>query len=752
MPAPLCVSLLMMGGSSLLLQVLLLRELLTSFFGNELAVSTVLASWLLLVAAGSALGSRSGRSLTCGAHTFGLLQVLLSVVVPVAILGSRFVGGRTFFPGEVVSPPVMLGLSALTVAPGCLLLGAQFAAGCRAALELGLGSRSSSIVYALESLGALIAGLLFHFVLADHFRPVSLGLVLGAANALSAVGLLRLSQPPASRSSGRGLEFLAVGLAALLVVAAIVSPLREVLDRWSLSGRWRGFSLERSVDSRFGNLALTRNGAQSSVFLDGSLLFTSDDTEAAEWTAHLPLLEHPGPRRVVIVGVSDPLVVGQVSKHLASAGTGTRLQVLEANSALLRLVRPWMLTSSPQVPVGDVRLQLAGLAPADVLLVNMPEPTTAALNRTYTREFFALVAEHLTSDGVFALSLTGGEAFVSSEHRTIHAAIHSALTSVFPQVLAIPGYRTQFLASRQSDGLTTSAQVLSRRLRQRYVRTQFVTDFSLEEALSPFRTDRYLRDLIRAPEPPNADLLPVTARNYLRLWLRQQTSAGPQILDQLTGAAKGSLWLVLAALIVGLSARGMAPVRRLSVGFFAAAFGCLAMGLQLAVMLAFQSLAGYLYHQIGILTALNMGGLALGGWLGGRHGLLSRAGRTAPLLGYAACALAYLFAPITTALQSSPAAIPAALGLLAALGGTLIGLLYPLTVALATSFAGTSEAAARVYAWDLLGGAVGALLGGLVLIPCLGVQTTAQVLGNLALAGVVLLSLARRGPSPLPFS
>ncbi|MEN6347592.1 MAG: hypothetical protein ABFE16_20045, partial [Armatimonadia bacterium] len=190
MPASLCVSLLTMGGSSLLLQVLLLRELLTSFFGNELAVSTVLASWLLLVAAGSALGSRSGRSPTAGVRTFGLLQVLLAVVVPLAVLGSRFVGGRTFFPGEVVSPPIMLGLSALTVAPGCLLLGAQFAAGCRAALELGLGSRSSSTVYALEALGALTAGLLFHFLLADHYGPVSLGLVLGALNALSAVGLL----------------------------------------------------------------------------------------------------------------------------------------------------------------------------------------------------------------------------------------------------------------------------------------------------------------------------------------------------------------------------------------------------------------------------------------------------------------------------------------------------------------------------------------------------------------------------------
>ncbi|MCE5219371.1 hypothetical protein LLH03_20320, partial [bacterium] len=388
--------------------------------------------------------------------------------------------------------------------------------------------------------------------------------------------------------------------------------------------------------------------------------------------------------------------------------------------------------------------------PADVLLVNMPEPTTAALNRTYTREFFALVAAHLTPDGVFALSLTGGEAFVSSEHRTIHAAIYSALTSVFPQVLAVPGYRTQFLASRQPDGLTTSAQALSRRLRQRHVRTQFVTDFSLTEALSPFQTDRYLRDLTRAPEPPNADLLPVTARNYLRLWLRQQTSAGPQILDRLTGAAKGSLWLILGALVAGLLGRGMAPVGRLSVGLFAAAFGCLAMGLQLAVMLAFQALAGYLYHQIGILTALNMGGLALGGWLGGRRGLLSRAGWAAPALGSAACALAYLFAPITTALQSTPAVIPTVLGLLAALGGLLIGLLYPLTVALATSFGGTSEAAARVYAWDLLGGAIGALLGGLVLIPCLGVQTTAQVVSNLALAGVVLLALARRGPSPTP--
>ena len=161
----------LMGAGGLLLQVLLVRELITSFFGNELAIGLVLLNWLLLAALGSRLGAGLGARMT-GHGPFVTLQLALAVVGPAAVLLSRAAGGRTMFPGEVVAPPAMLALSGLTVAPVCLLLGAQFAVACHLAERAGTGKRVAATVYALEALGAVAAGVVFHFILADHAGPV----------------------------------------------------------------------------------------------------------------------------------------------------------------------------------------------------------------------------------------------------------------------------------------------------------------------------------------------------------------------------------------------------------------------------------------------------------------------------------------------------------------------------------------------------------------------------------------------------
>jgi spermidine synthase len=53
------ISLLIMGLSGIVAQIVLLRELLISFLGNELTLGIILANWLILEAVGSFLFGRS---------------------------------------------------------------------------------------------------------------------------------------------------------------------------------------------------------------------------------------------------------------------------------------------------------------------------------------------------------------------------------------------------------------------------------------------------------------------------------------------------------------------------------------------------------------------------------------------------------------------------------------------------------------------------------------------------------------------
>lgn len=777
-------SIALMGATSLLLQVLLLRELLTSFFGNELAIALVLLNWLLIVAAGSWLAGRVRRwALELG--SFVTLQLLVALVAPAAIMLSRAMGGRTMFPGEVVTPPTMVALAALSVAPGCLLLGAQFAVACRIAEAVDHQRRAVSKVYALEALGAVLAGVLFHFILADYASPVAACLGLGLANSICAIWLQtagvsaagvtpkwlrwlsdegqeapaeaqRTQELRAGRLRRARIATAALLTATLLALLAIPSG-RRLLNDWSLEMRWRGFDLLASVNSRFGNLAVTRSESQTSFFQDGSLLFTSEDLEASEWVAHLPMLQLARPGDILMIGPGYPATLTEVRKHPVRTVT-----VFEIDPALVRLAGEWLpsgartLTTASrgasarssqwgptELVIGDARALLQRSAKQyDAIIVSLHDPSTAALNRYYTLEFFNLVKEHLSPEGILSLDLSGHEAYLMAERKLIHAAVYHALARTFADVWVAPGFDVHLLAARQPGVLTRDPELLARRLEERGIRAQFVSPFSLGIQLIPFKAELYV-DAIRKVTPVlNTDLQPVTYSNYLRLWLRQYAAGGLRVLSVIERAPRGSHWLLLIAVALAAAARHRRfEARRQRIALYTAAVGFVEMGLQLVVILGFQALVGCLYYEIGILIALNMAGLALGGWAGGLPWMTVRQGGALLLLALGVSCLAYSFGAVLGALQGALWAVPACLGAVALVTGVLGGAAFPLAVSQFHPIGGDqARSGSMLYAWDLIGGAAAAMIVGLFLIPSLGLSLASAVVGNIGLVGLLLLA------------
>ena len=64
------------GFATTLAQVLLLRELLVLFYGNEMSTALALAGWLLWTSLGSGLAARWAGSRPPRAGTLGLMLVL----------------------------------------------------------------------------------------------------------------------------------------------------------------------------------------------------------------------------------------------------------------------------------------------------------------------------------------------------------------------------------------------------------------------------------------------------------------------------------------------------------------------------------------------------------------------------------------------------------------------------------------------------------------------------------------------------
>jgi spermidine synthase len=181
-----------------------------------------------------------------------------------------------------------------------------------------------------------------------------------------------------------------------------------------------------------------------------------------------------------------------------------------------------------------------------------------------------------------------------------------------------------------------------------------------------------------------------------------------------------------------------------------AATGFTLIALQILLLLAFQFIYGYVYHQLTILIAMNMAGIAVGSWLGIRRVSLSDRlpfsamatnqillALSAPALIFIIALLANISGTATTWLTAQ-CIFPA----LAALSGILGGYQFPIASQIYLHDSSGSDKLGTLYAIDLLGGCVGALLVSTYLIPVFGFWRTAALSAAISLAPALLAARA----------
>jgi spermidine synthase len=481
---------------------------------------------------------------------------------------------------------------------------------------------------------------------------------------------------------------------------------------------------------------------QRVFFQNGLLAFETQGTFPEE-VAHFPLLAHPDPREVLLVGGGVAGDVREILKHPAAHVTYVELDPLLIEAARAHLPpEDGAVLDDPRVELilTDGRLYVKQARRTfDVVILDLPEPATGALNRFYTREFFEEVRAVLAPGGIFALGLPSAENYWSPELARRNGSVYHTLRAVFPQVVVLPGEHNFFLAS--DVGLETDPAVLARRLTWRGVETRWVTPEYVEYV---FTTDRFAGVQAELADTAgvrhNRDLAPICYYYDLALWLSRFY---PNLRGAFERAGLLSLWWVAAPL-------GLAVVlvrwrrREWSVPFAIATIGLAEMALEVVILFAFQVLHGTIYAQVSLIVTAFMAGLALGGAAGQRvavsghqlagSGWGGRRALVAAQLGVAIYSGAF---PLILSL-SLPISAPALVfPLLALVAGGLTGMAFPLAVALMRG--SPARAAGALYGADLVGGCLGALLGAVLFVPLLGIPQTCVAIALVGLAGLLAL-------------
>ena len=161
-------------------------------------------------------------------------------------------------------------------------------------------------------------------------------------------------------------------------------------------------------------------------------------TEADEFLYHeplvqIPLLAHPHPRRVLIVGGGD----GGALRHVLMHETVERAVQVEIDDLVVTACREWMpgiaagAFEQPRAEliIGDGLAYLRDVSePFDVILVDSTDPVGPA-EGLISEEFYRLAAGALAPNGIFAMQ-TGSPLLMRDE---LDAAV-SRMRTVFPIV------------------------------------------------------------------------------------------------------------------------------------------------------------------------------------------------------------------------------------------------------------------------------------------------------------------------------
>ena len=756
-------TLVLIGFSAVIAQIVLMRELIVVFSGNEMSLGIMLAAWLFWAAAGSGLASRFALGERNTRRAVAALDCLVAVSLPGSIWALRV--SKSFFqavPGELVGPvPAMLAsLASLSLI--CLATGALFVAAARMCrLEGTVSSRvAASSAYMFEAVGSALGGIVASLVLLRFLEPFQIAAIVSILNIfMAAVLLLR---------PGRK-QFAALAVVAVLIAVPLIAYIAPAWERSVQRRLWQGFSLLSSRDSVYGNLAVIETGNIRSLYSNGIIVASVPDQSAAEESIHYALLEHPAPRHVLLVGGGINGGIGEALKH----PTVERIDYVELDSALIALAREFVpaqtaaFFADPRVHVhyADGRSYLRETNDRfDAILVNVPDPQTAQLNRFYTVEFFRSARAHLAPGGLLALQLHSSEETISPDLADFLRCIRRTLHEVLPHTVAIPGDTIHFFAATEPNVLTDNPRTLISRLRERKLQTQYVREYFIPFRMMPDRMEQ-VREQLRplASTPVNRDFAPVAyyfnvvlwSAQFNARWSRWFRTAANLDFGRMTTAVLASLSLIATLLAFLPARRRRAPAAAMCA---VTATGFTMMALQVFLLLAFQSIYGYVYHQLAILIGLGMAGIALGSWLAMRRTRLNnrtscRAMATTQLLLALSCPVLILTASLL-ARGTGPAAtwivtqliFPA----LAALAGLLGGYQFPIATETYLGDGSGRRSLGALYAVDLLGGCVGALVLSTYLIPVFGFWRTAWLCAAINLLPALLAVSASRAAKSFP--
>lgn len=724
------------GISSVIAQTLLLRELLIVFNGNELTFSIILSIWLISAAAGSGPAANLFKK---SLEPFCVFQILFSLSLPLSLFiirFSRYIVGLQFAQTFGLTHAVIITLCGVTLP--AFLDGAMFNFGFRLINETRNENNSPlAKTYFLESLGIVIGGLVFTFVLLFIFNSIQIALAISSLNLLISGAILKKEK----KSRIKYLPWILFG------VFAITLHFSSELERYSLKKEWQKNNLIAYKNSPYGNIAVSEEKEQFTIYYDGlpALALPYSDTYFNEDFIHLSMLTKPAAKDILFIGhaVGGPL--SEILKYPVD-----NVEYIEIDPLFINIIHSLKEPacekdlSDPRVKVKfkDACSYLSNTDKKfDVIFINAGLPTSLAINRFYTKEFFEDAESALKKDGMLVTKTWGTLSYMNNELRRMNSLLLKTLFSAFKYCKVIPGDGFNiFIASNSHLPIETRAMLDN--LARLNLKTGLMSQGYLKLRLDKQYSDWFLLQIKKDLDETriNQIMKPTGLYDGLSLYYSQFSKNIPAFFNGIKTVKPKPVLLTLFLLFIIsiLFLKNGLLCKERAVGLTVFSTGFFAMSMQITILLMFQSIFGYLFQWLALLTACFMTGAATGAVFCEKSKTQIKLKQlavieiTLPGINLILAGLIIFMSHNHSGINQI-AATPL-LFLSSFLAGLLTGLQIPMAHKLLqdtkdknVSFM-SSKTAGILYSLDLTGACLGALTAALIIIPSFGIAYTIALL------------------------
>jgi len=728
------------GLSGIIGQLLFIRELLIVFHGNEFSIGIVLANWLFLEGVGALLISRTKifKNKNTVSSVFVLLQLIFSVYLPIAVLLIRNL--KAIFgimSAETLGLLPIFYSSFLFLLPASICHGALFTLSCKL-YDNGVpktSSKSIGIAYVYETAGSIIGSLLFSILLVRYFDSFYIVLGVMVLNVL----MVMLLQWGYKSLFSRVLN----GIAIILFISGIYFIFKtDTIRQFSISRQFASKNVVFYKNSIYGNVAVIKSEEQYSFLYNGvpNINVPVPAVSFIEDFVNFPLLSHPAPESVLIIGGGAGGVIDKILKYNVKS-----IDYLELDPLLIFTIKrfPTPMTSNElsservHIKYEDGRLFLREKEQGkyDLIFVGVSEPVSLQSNRFFTEEFFELAGRRLRQGGILTITLPGSLEYMGKELADLNLCIYTTIKKVYPYVKVIPGDFNMFLCS--SSDMSVIPDTILKHLTERGVESSVFTEGYIKYRLDNYKEKKFLSSISKERTRTNKDFRPIGVFYSLAYWGALFNPGMDKVFNLFL---RFNLWffvllvgiISLCFLIIHIKLKNKGS--QVIIPFCIFTTGFTGMVFSLAIIFAFQSVYGYVFKEIGILTAAFMGGGLVGGLITTVF-LREEKKNYKSLIFFELClvlfALAFRFIIVPWSLIFV---------VLCFVIGLLVSAEFPLANKIyLENFLGIEKSVGVLYWFDLLGGWFAGLITGIIMLPVMGLSGTCVAVAVLKISSVGLI-------------